>query len=197
MRETLHCGFEYVTGQYTDFFALCIEQKWIDRQELISEINDALANKDTDWVSLAIEENLLWPPKEEYLDEDVINYFKAITWEVLYPEKHLTQSEIELLRYDTLCILRDAAQTGEGWLSVEEIIQRLRGKRSRWEVLEPYHFLDHFQEFITSGNHFLEKTGKRPLEIGLLRITPKGVNYLEKWMQKRYDKTHPDAVKQP
>lgn len=196
--ESFSCVMQLGIAEYKGMFMDDIAAHWVDVEQVRKEFEAAQSDAELDWFTFAIETKLFDNLLHQYdgsTKEDIVTYLKVLMSDGLYPEKRLSQAEVELLRYDVLCALRDFAQTGEseGWMSVEEIIQRIRGKRSRWEVLEPYHFLDHFQEFITPGNRFIEKSGKRPFEIGRLRVTERGIGYLETWMKKWYDKTYPSG----
>ncbi len=200
--QYFHYGMERDDASYKDSLCEGIAAQWIDVEKLKTEFELAQSDAELDWLLFSIEVNLLDNSLGQYdgsTKDDIITYLKVLMSDGLYPEKHLTKSEIELLRYDTLCIFRDAAQTGEGedWMSVEEIIQRLRGKRSRWEVLEPYHFLGLLDLDADSFNQNLDKIKKRPLDLGNFRITPKGVHYLENTLTKWIQGRHPDAVTQP
>ena len=140
-------------------------------------VENAIQNPQFNWRALALEspdfiptDFILSPYNEEYeiTEEDIFNYLKMLTWDVLYPERHLDPLQKEVLRRSIYYLLKNAAKSSPDWLSVEFILHELQSLKPEWANLEYYNVQLLFEPYRNEG--LIEVKWKCLLQISHMRI---------------------------
>jgi hypothetical protein len=114
-----------------------INSGYINFDELKNELNVALSTKEFDWVGLAKRANLL-VNVELYNNLELANYIKGWLWDYLYPEKILTESDLEKLAMEVKTLLQKCNENNE-WIFSYDVYQTLKNK-VEFDDLEYYNF---------------------------------------------------------
>lgn len=141
-------------------------------------VENAIKSPQFSWWSLALEspdfiptDFILSPPDGfEVTEEDIFNYFKMLTWDILYPERHLEPLQKEELRRSIYYLLKDASKSSSDWFSVEFILHELQNLKPEWASLEYYNIQLLFEAY--RGEELIEVQWKCLLQISHMRINP-------------------------
>ncbi|MEW7278178.1 hypothetical protein ABW636_06250 [Aquimarina sp. 2201CG1-2-11] len=113
---------------------ISIEKGTISLDELKKELDNSIVNE-CDWVKLASETNLLEDPTL-YSNQELINYVKMWLWDYLYPEKALTENQIEELEQDVVAILKGCSENRD-WMFSYDLYDVLKEDK-KYKDLEYY-----------------------------------------------------------
>ncbi|WP_375604928.1 hypothetical protein [Flavobacterium davisii] len=113
----------------------CINGGTISKENLISEYSSVMFDKNFDWISLATESQLLISP-ESYSNEDIKNYVKFLLQDYLFPERRLTEQEIEELNLSVENVLKANSSINE-WMLAYDVFEELK-KHQQYKQLEYY-----------------------------------------------------------
>ena len=114
--------------------ATAIDNLMINKQDLINDFIETTNDVNFDWISLATESPLLISP-ENYSNEDIKNYVKFLLQDYLFPERRLTEQEIEELNLSVENILK--ANNSDEWMLAYDVFEELR-KHEQFKQLEYY-----------------------------------------------------------
>lgn len=105
------------------------------RRKLIYDFIETTNDEAFNWNSLAKESQLLITP-ENYSNEDIKNYVKFLLQDYLFPEKALTNAEIEQLNLAVEDILKSNNSNNE-WMLAYDVFNELK-KQEQFKQLEYY-----------------------------------------------------------
>jgi hypothetical protein len=112
-----------------------IDNLMINKQDLINDFIETTNQVNFDWISLATESQLLIIP-ENYSNEDIKNYVKFLLQDYLFPERRLTEQEIEGLNLFVENILKANSSINE-WMLAYDVYEELK-KHQQFKQLEYY-----------------------------------------------------------
>jgi len=114
---------------------LAIKNGMINKHELLCDFSMVMNDNDTHFIDLANQSQLLIAP-EKYSNEDIKNYVKFLLQDYLFPEKAMTDEEIENLTFATENILKNS-KSNDGWVLAYDVFKELK-KRDDLKYLEYY-----------------------------------------------------------
>lgn len=137
-----------------------------------------LQNPQFSWRELALGSPGFIPPSFilspakgfEVTEADIFNYFKMLTWDVLYPQRWLSPLQEEQLRRSIYHLLKGSAKSGQDWVSVEEILQKLKSTNAEWSNIEEYNIQLLYEPYRREG--LIEVKWKCLMQISHLRVSP-------------------------
>jgi hypothetical protein len=118
------------------------------REGLIKEIEAAHADPDFSWLEIAYDTDWFHRSFRDHYhlvlitEEEVFEHFKLWIWYALYPETQYDEQQLMRMFIAVYYMLRDVAITvgGDGWVSVDDIMQGLKDRNVYWTNLQRFHF---------------------------------------------------------
>ena len=165
-----------------------IENGVIDKEKLLCEFKNSVNDPNFNWIQLAQETQLLISPND-YSNIEICNYVKWLLQDYLYPEKVLTENEIQQLGKDVEDVLKKHF-INEGWMFSYELYKILKSKCIDFEYYNLHKI--NYQSFSIEGR-FLAKKDR---EIGYLRYNEKKINNRKEPLQNiKYSVDEDDKIK--
>ena len=109
---------------------------WINLEILDEQISQALNDKEFSWKALAKEKQAIFY-SDAKSELQIFMSFQLHTWDLLFPNKSLSNEEMQILEEEVLAILNELNPENE-WMDVNELIKQLENK---YINLEYYHLI--------------------------------------------------------
>ncbi|MDR1154870.1 MAG: hypothetical protein LBL04_09160 [Bacteroidales bacterium] len=163
---------------YIDSFSMLgrqIKEGTINKEYLKDEFLSAINDKDFDWMVFAKESHLLMNPAN-YTNIEICNYVKFLFFDYLFPEKKLSNEQLNHLGKEIACILRISEnKDNDDWVFSYDLYDMLK-KQKIFKDLE-YHNL--WNVPYRSFQIELKSIENKDREIGFLRYQDSGKNYIK------------------
>lgn len=136
---------------------------YLKLNNLKQELKEALNKEEFNWIEFAKDNSLLVSPSF-YNRNEIENYVKMWLWDYLYPEKVISEEQIDQLRDNVVTILKEHFEN-DGWVFSYDLYDTLK-EDEKYKDLEYYNLwkLDFYDSDIER-----EPIEEKFQEIGYLR----------------------------